>query len=170
MKGVRDMKQAAIAVIVLAFSLVTSGCVSERYAQHQRYHSRPDTLAAMTKQDVIALSQAKVSDDVIISQIKASHSYFELSTQDILDLVNAGVSDKVIDAMIKTGETSEKAERTRGYYYYPPYYWYAGYPYLYPWYSPFYLGFSVRYYHPFYGYRGFLGSHGFGSRGFGGRR
>jgi hypothetical protein len=163
------MKRAAIAVIVLAFSLASAGCVSERYAQHHRYRSRPDTLAVMTKQDVIALSQAKVSDDVIISQIKASDSHFDLTTQDILDLTNAGVSDKVISAMIKTGETSEKAEGSGGYYY-PPYYWYGGYPYFYPWYSPFYLGFSVGYYHPFYGYRGFYGVHGFGGRGFGGRR
>jgi hypothetical protein len=165
------MKQAALAVIVLAFSLVTAGCMSERYAQHHRYRSsRSDTLAVMTKQDVISLSQAKVGDDVIISQIRASDSHFELTTQDILDLVNAGVSDKVIDAMIKTGETSGNAEGSRGYYYYPPYYWYGGYPYLYPWYSPFYLGFSVGHYHPFYSHRGFYGGHGFGGRGFGGRR
>jgi hypothetical protein len=165
------MKRAAIAVIVLAFSLASAGCVSERYAQYHRYHSsQPDTLAVMTKQDVISLSQAKVSDDVIISQIKASDSHFQLTTQDILDLVNAGVSDKVIDAMIKTGQTSEKVEGSGGYYYYPPYYWYAGYPYLYPWYSPFYLGFSVGYYHPFYSYRGFYGGHGFGGHRIGGRR
>lgn len=166
------MKRAAIAVIVLAFSLASAGCVSERYAQYHRYRSsRVDTLAVMTKQDVIALSQAKVSDDVIISQIKASDSHFQLSTQDILDLANAGVSDKVIGAMIKTGETSQNAEGPMGYYYYSPdYYWYGGYPYLYPWYSPFYLGFSVGYYHPFYSYHGFHGGRGFGGRGFGGRR
>jgi hypothetical protein len=165
------MKGATIAVIVLAFSVMSAGCMSERYVQYHRYRSsRPDTLAVMTKQDVISLSQAKVGDDVIISQIKASDSHFQLTTQDILDLVNAGVSDKVIDAMIKTGGTPEKVESSGGYYYYPPYYWYAGYPYWYPWYSPVYLGLSFGYYRPFYGSHAFHGGRGFGGRGFGGRR
>jgi hypothetical protein len=165
------MKRTTIAAIILAASLASAGCMSGRYAQyHRERSSRADTLAVMTKQDVIALSQAKVGDDVIISQMKASGSHFQLSTQDILDLVNAGVSDKVIGAMIKSDESSRYAEGSGGYYYYPPYYWYGGYPYLYPWYPSVYFGFSAGYYRPFYGFHGFYGGRGFGGRGFGGRR
>jgi hypothetical protein len=168
----------AVAAIVLACSLASAGCVSGQYARYDRERfARADTLDLMTKEDVIALAKAKVSDDVIISQMKASGSYFHLSTQDIVDLANAGVSDKVIDAMIK----SEPAEEGSGRYnYYPSYAWYAGLPYYYdPWYPTFYLGFAYRY--PFYahrvfaprysffGHRGFYGGHGFGGMRTGGR-
>ena len=159
------MKRTTFAAFILACSLVSAGCMSERYSQRDRERSsREDSVAVMTKQDVIALSQAKVSDDVIISQMKASGSYFHLSTQDIIDLVNAGVSDKVIDAMIQTDKPSRYAEGPRGYYYYPPAYWYDGYPYLYPWYPSVYLGFSVGHYRPFYGVHGFYGGRGFRGR------
>jgi hypothetical protein len=173
------MKHVAIAAIVLACSLAIAGCATERYGQYHRgrYAAR-DTLTMMTKDDVIALTRAKVSDDVIIDQIKVTDSYFQLSTQDIVDLANAGVSDKVISAMIKTDEPPKY--KTTGDYYYPPYsWWYAGYPY-YPWYPSFYLGISYGYHHrgyfPHYGsfggYRNF-GGHGYGGgggRGYGGTR
>jgi hypothetical protein len=163
------MKTVSGAALFLAITLVSMGCASSRYGANDRDDSSSaDTLAVMTKEDVIALAQARVSDDVIISQIKASHSYFQLSTQDIIDLANAGVSDKVIDAMIKTEESPRYAKGRRGYYYYPPYYWYAGYPYWYPWYPSVYLGFRVGYYRPFYRplyiYRGFHGGRGYGGR------
>lgn len=175
------MKHVAIAAIVFACSLAGAGCATERYGQYHRgrYATAADTLDMMTKDDVIALSKAKVSDDVIIDQIEVTGSYFELSTQDIVDLANAGVSDKVIGTMIKTDEPSRHGRRTDGYYYYPPYsWWYSGYPY-YPWYPSFYLGFSYRYYHPFYSHRNVFprynfGGHGFygggGGRGYGGTR
>jgi hypothetical protein len=176
------MKHVAVAAIVLACSLASAGCVSGQYARYDRERfGGTDTLDLMTKEDVIALAKAKVSDDVIISQMNASGSYFHLSTQDIVDLANAGVSDKVIDAMIKS-EPSEYAEGSGGYNYYPPYDWYAGYPYYYyPWYPSFYLGFTFPYHRAFYGHRafsprfnsfghgGFYGSHGFGRMRTGGR-
>jgi hypothetical protein len=52
--------------------------------------------------DVKALAQAKVSDDVIISQIRNSHTVYHLSASDIIDLRNSGVSEKVLDFMINT--------------------------------------------------------------------
>ncbi len=172
------MKAASIAAILLVCALASAGCYSERWAQYHRERPyRQDTLAVMTKDDVMALARAKVSDDVIISQIKASRSYFQLSTQDIIDLANAGVSDKVISAMIKADEAAKQSGDEGGYaYYYPPYYGYSGYPYWgypwYPWYPSLYLGFSFGRYHPFYGYRTFIPRYGFsGFRGsFGGGR
>jgi hypothetical protein len=56
----------------------------------------------LTVSDVEALAHAKVSDDVIISQIQTSHSVYHLSATDIIDLRNAGVSDRVVNIMIGT--------------------------------------------------------------------
>jgi hypothetical protein len=52
--------------------------------------------------DVKELARAGVSDEVIISQIRNSHSVYQLSTAEIIDLKDAGVSERVIDFMINT--------------------------------------------------------------------
>jgi surface antigen len=52
--------------------------------------------------DVKALARAGVSDEIIISQIRNSHSVYQLSTAEIIDLKDASVSEKVIDFMINT--------------------------------------------------------------------
>src|SRR5262249_44674472 len=56
----------------------------------------------MSVADVKALAKAEVSDEVILSQIRNTHSAFHLSTAEILDLKDAGVSQKVIDFMINS--------------------------------------------------------------------
>jgi hypothetical protein len=56
----------------------------------------------LTVQDVKALTNAGVSDDVIISQIRNSRTVYHLTTSDIIDLKNSGVSANVIDYMINT--------------------------------------------------------------------
>jgi hypothetical protein len=136
--------------------------------QNQGIHSSgSDTLAVMTKDDVIALAKAKVSDDIILSQIKASGSHFRLSTQDIVSLTNAGVSSKVIDAMIKTDEQSQHAEASGGSTAYYPGYWYDYDPFWDPWYPSFYVGYAGGFFRPvyrYYGFSGFYGGHGFRGR------
>jgi outer membrane lipoprotein SlyB len=52
--------------------------------------------------DVKALAKAGINDDVIISQIRNSHTIYHLSVADIIDLRDAGVSNQVIDFMINT--------------------------------------------------------------------
>jgi len=178
------MKHMAIAAVVVVLSLAGAGCASERYAHYGRdRYARTDTLNAMTKDDIIALSNAGVSDSVIVDQIRTTQSSFQLSTQDIIDLANAGVSDKVISAMIKGGVPAQAAAGyAPNYYPYGGWYWYADYPFVYPWYPSFFLGFSAGYRYPIhvhrfagprYGGHGvFYGGPGFGggSRGFGGGR
>lgn len=56
----------------------------------------------LTIDDIKALTHAKVSDDVIISQIQSSQAVYHLSAQDIIDLHSAGVSDRVVNFMITT--------------------------------------------------------------------
>ena len=159
------MQRTMVVAIILACSLVGAGCMSERYTQHARNRSSgTDTLAVMTKQDVIALAKAKVGDDVILNQIKTTGARFQLSARDIVDLSNGGVSTKVIDAIIKTEEPSDQAEASGGPYYYPAGYWYVDDPFWDPWYPPVYYGFSVGYYRSFPGYHGFYGGAGFHHR------
>jgi hypothetical protein len=56
----------------------------------------------LTVTDVKALSRARVSDDIIISQIQNSRTVYHLSPQDIIDMHAAGVSDRVVNFMITT--------------------------------------------------------------------
>ncbi len=49
--------------------------------------------------DVIQMAQRNTPDDVIIRQMDATNSAFNLTTADILDLQNQGVSSRVISAM-----------------------------------------------------------------------
>ena len=149
------MKRYAIFAVAVAVALAVSGCATQRYAGYRNSFSEVDTLRLMTKDDVISLAKAGVNDDVIINQVKATGSYFELSTQDIVDLANAGVSDKVIEEMIKTDQTAQSNNRDERYYYYNPY-WFSAYPFVYPWYPSFFLGFSHGYQWPYYGHRAYF--------------
>jgi len=141
----------AIIVAGLIVSGLTTGCMTGYYAHHDRRQMvERDTLAPppLSVDDVIALAQDSVSDQVIIDQIKATHSWFQLTNNDIRDLKKNGVSSKVISAMIKTSNeppaTRERTVYYSPYYAFPDYYWYP-YPYYYSgWYSPVYLGFGFR--------------------------
>ena len=54
----------------------------------------------MTVDDVIMMSKAKVSDEVIIEQLKKEGQYFHLTTDQLLQLKTAHVSKQVIRVMI----------------------------------------------------------------------
>ena len=51
--------------------------------------------------DIVALSQKNVGDDVILAVIERSNSNFELSAAEIVKLKEAKVSDRLVTAMIK---------------------------------------------------------------------
>ncbi len=161
----------------LAISLLSTGCMSPYYAHRERRQVvQEDTLMVppMTVDDVIAMTKDNVGDDVILAQMKATHTYFRLTSNDIRDLKKSGVSDKVINAMIKSADQPRTSAQTQtqqqqvAYYPYSDYYWYP-YPYFYdPWYwnAPVYIGFSYR-----GGYYGGFGGGGHFGGGFrGGRR
>lgn len=63
----------------------------------------------LTKDDVIKLVQAKISDDLIIKQIESDGSCFALTSDDIIDLKNKGVSDKILDKLISSTCTKSSA-------------------------------------------------------------
>lgn len=116
--------------LILALTLLTTNSFAERI---------PRALPVpITKENIIELSKSGVSDDVIISQIRATQSTFILSNEEIIELKQAGVSDKVIDFMIQTGIEIPRAIlveppiRIRYYYYNDPWYdyWWCD-----PWYD-----------------------------------
>lgn len=72
------------------------------HAQAPQTYTRVEQGQPLSVADVRALSEAKVSDDIIISQIRNSHTVFHLTAPDIIDLHNAGVSENVINFMINT--------------------------------------------------------------------
>jgi serine/threonine-protein kinase len=53
----------------------------------------------LTNNDVIAMVQAKLSPNLITSQIRASETKFDLSTAELIRLAKEGVPDRIIDVM-----------------------------------------------------------------------
>ena len=51
--------------------------------------------------DVVKLSRAQVSDDIIVSYVQNSSSSFSLSSDNIVQLRKEGVSDRVLNAMLE---------------------------------------------------------------------
>jgi hypothetical protein len=61
---------------------------------------------AVTVRDLIELSRAGLSDEVLIALIDVDHDVFTLDTPTLKQLKQAGVSDAVILAMIRSGRTA----------------------------------------------------------------
>jgi outer membrane lipoprotein SlyB len=102
------------ALIGAAAGAITGGAIGNSMDQEQATELRaqaPQTYVRvqqgqpLTISDIKALAAANVSDQVIISQIRNSHTVFHLSTSDIIELHNAGVSESVINFMINTPNT-----------------------------------------------------------------
>ena len=56
--------------------------------------------APVSVAEIVHMSQSGVSEDVIVTTIRSSHSTFDLSATDVVSLHNSGVSDRVIQAML----------------------------------------------------------------------
>jgi hypothetical protein len=69
-------------------------------AQSDASNGRPALAKRLTVDDVIKLSKAGFSDDVIIEKLKKNGQAFDLSTDQMLQLKSAGVSDKVVQVML----------------------------------------------------------------------
>jgi outer membrane lipoprotein SlyB len=102
------------ALIGAAAGALTGGAIGNSMDQEQAAELRaraPQTYVRVQQgqplsiSDVKALAESNVGDDVIINQIRNSHTVFHLSTSDIIELHNAGVSENVINFMINTPST-----------------------------------------------------------------
>lgn len=109
--GVAGHNPGAGALIGGAIGALTGGIVGNAMQQQQREilaQQSPQTLQRVDQgqplglADIKALAKSGVSDDIIISQIRNSHTVYRLSTAEIIDLKDSGVSPRVIDFMINT--------------------------------------------------------------------
>jgi hypothetical protein len=109
---------AAGVLIGGAIGAITGGAIGHSLDEEQRARLQaqaPETYVRVTQgqplstADVKAMAKAGVSDDVIISQIRATHTLYHLSADDIIALHNSGVSQAVINYMINTPNTAGAA-------------------------------------------------------------
>jgi len=116
--GSASHNAGAGALIGGAIGALTGGIIGNSMDQQQRERIReqaPETWQRVEQgqplgiADIKALAKAGVSDEVIISQIRNSHTVYHLSTAEILDLKDGGVSERVIDFMINTAGYSSAA-------------------------------------------------------------
>jgi len=71
-------------------------------AQAPVTYARIDQGQPLGLEDVKAMARAGISDNVIISQMRATGTAYHLSAGDIIDLHNAGVSETVINYMVNS--------------------------------------------------------------------
>ena len=83
---------AVVFLLLLTFSVFAAAQSGEIYLG--------PTPKAMTVQDVIKLSKAGLTDDLIIEQIKTKNQRFDLSTDQLIQLKTAKVSERIIQVMI----------------------------------------------------------------------
>ena len=72
----------------------------------------PVSAHAVTVRDIIELSKAGLSDDILIAVIEADRTVFTLDKDQILELKKAGVSDLVILKMLRSRTEHEPRTET----------------------------------------------------------
>ena len=133
------MKSLALLPLLLAAALL-SGCAIYQEAPPPATATslpRPLSLA-----EIREMSARGVSDETILTALRASRAVYRLSAQDIAALQEARVSPAVIDYLLKTPElyqAERRVYRTYYYYYPPPPYWY--------WRDPFWFGWHHGWHH-----------------------
>ena len=76
-------------------------------SRHQVQISQPVTI-----DDIVSMTKAMISDDLIISQIRNSRTIYHLKTADIIALKRSGVSERVINFMINSPSEISSADPT----------------------------------------------------------
>jgi outer membrane lipoprotein SlyB len=106
------------ALIGAAAGVIAGGLIGHSLDQEQQArlaqqspqtYQHVDQGQPLTMADVAALAHAGVSDDVIINQIKSTHTIYHLAANDIIALHSDGVSEKVLNFMINTPNTITEA-------------------------------------------------------------
>jgi hypothetical protein len=77
-------------------------------------------LAALGLTDIVSMAQQHISDEVIITQIRATGSLYNLSASDIIWLKQNGVSDEVVREMQLTAQYPRRYYRPVPAYYVVP--------------------------------------------------
>ena len=128
------LRRFTLLLIGAAVLLLLAGCSSLRIVNER----------AVTIDEVIKMSQARVDKDVIIRQLEMTYSRFKLTPDDIVRLTEAGVDSEIIETMVESGAAPEPYAWEYGWSPYDnwvdtfDYYgYYSGYMYHYPYYSTF---------------------------------
>lgn len=106
--GHRTAGGAAIGGVVGALAGGIIGHAMDEQSRERLQRRAPQTLTHIERgqplgvADIKALAKAEISEEVIISQIRASRTVYRLTTAEIIELRDAGVSNRVIDFMINT--------------------------------------------------------------------
>lgn len=85
--------------VLSALAILVVGCLCWNGGTVGSAQSAPATQSPQL-QEVVKLTQAKMSDDVIVSYVKNSGATYNLSADDILYLNSQGVSQPVISALL----------------------------------------------------------------------
>src|SRR5271156_6392446 len=112
-----------ILLLVAAISLLAGCGLSDQqkadYASVQRsgvssaIYDKMEHGDPLSINDVVSLSQARVSDGVIVRYIRDQGTVYSLAPQDMDSLSHAGVSPSVIDYMARSGYLPSFAEFRR---------------------------------------------------------
>ncbi len=96
--GLAQLFLLSFCVILIVMSTVT--VAQTTYPRVVTLPPATSQTKAMTVNDVIKLSKAGLSDDLIIQQIRKKGQRFDLSTDQLIQLKTAHISDRVIQVMI----------------------------------------------------------------------
>ncbi len=92
------MKKHIFSLIVAAVAFVMVGGTGPQSIAQDQPLGLPD---------IKMLAKNGISEDVILSQIRNSHTVYHLSAAEIIDLKDAGVGQRVIDFMINTPSANQ---------------------------------------------------------------
>ena len=93
---------AAIAPIYPPAFALSGDQMAELSRKFPDTYRRVQAAQPLSVEDIKAMSKIGCPADVIIAQVRNSHTVFHLTANAIIDLKNAGVSDQVIDFLIST--------------------------------------------------------------------
>ena len=107
--------------LTLVLGLLTaamSGCVSYDQRNAPSLVSR----TAPTLEQIKEMSDKGVSEEIILTTLRAARAVYTLTSKEVVELQQAGVSQTIIDYLLSTPRLfGQKVRRYR--YYYPPYYY-----------------------------------------------
>lgn len=99
------------ALVGAALGAVTGGIIGNEM-EEQNSRQNPQT-SPMTLDEIQNLVSAGVSDEIIVSQIRASAGEYYLNSDDIIELKKNGVSEDIISYLINTLYTATTSSNTK---------------------------------------------------------
>jgi hypothetical protein len=115
------------ALILIVAAALPGGCATEADYRQPPVVAVPP---ALTLAQIKEMTARGVSDETILSALRASRAVYRLTSKDVMELQEAKVSPAVIDYLLITQQYPPQPPPVpyRYYYYYPPPwpYWYYG--------------------------------------------